>query len=346
MDAVIVETTGSLGRIRLNRPKALNALNHEMVGLIDRALDRFGADGAVTAVLLTGEGERALCAGGDLRSLYENETAVAEDFWRDEYRLDSRISRYEKPFVAVMDGITMGGGVGLSGHAAHRIVTERSRVAMPETGIGYLPDVGGTWLLPRAPGELGTYLGLTGAQIGAPDAILCGMADAFVPSTSLPELIAALGSGEAVEAVLARIAKDPGPAPLATHRDLIDRCFAFDGVDEILAALDADGSDFAAETKAVLLTKAPSSLVLTLCLLRLGRAAPNLEACLEREFHASLALLDEGDFREGIRAAVIDKDKSPRWNPPRLDEVDPARIARWLETRAAPVFAKDRTGPV
>ncbi len=127
---------------------------------------------------------------------------------------------------------------------------------------------------------------------------------------------------------------------------MIDRCFAFDMVDEILAALDADGSDFAAETKAVLLTKAPSSLVLTLCLLRLGRAAPNLEACLEREFHASLALLDEGDFREGIRAAVIDKDKSPRWNPPRLDEVDPARIARWLETRAAPVFAKDRTGPV
>jgi len=346
MDEVIVETEGSLGRIRLNRPKALNALNHEMVGLIDRALDRFGADGAVTAVLLTGEGERALCAGGDLRSLYENETAVAEDFWRDEYRLDSRISRYEKPFVAVMDGITMGGGVGLSGHAAHRIVTERSRVAMPETGIGYLPDVGGTWLLPRAPGELGTYLGLTGAQIGAPDAILCGMADAFVPSAALPDLIAALASGEAVEAALARHAKDPGPAPLAAHRAVIDRCFAFDMVDEILAALAVDGSDFAAETTAVLLTKAPSSLVLTLCLLRLGRAAPNLEACLEREFHASLALLDEGDFREGIRAAVIDKDKSPRWNPPRLDEVDPARIARWLETRAAPVFAKDRTGPV
>ncbi|MCJ2026664.1 enoyl-CoA hydratase/isomerase family protein [Methylobacterium sp. J-067] len=346
MDAVIVETAGRLGRLRLNRPKALNALNHEMVGLIDRALDRFAADEAVNAVLLTGEGERGLCAGGDLRSLYENETAAAEPFWRDEYRLDSRISRYEKPFVAVMDGITMGGGVGLSGHAAHRIVTERSRIAMPETGIGYLPDVGGTWLLPRAPGELGTYLGLTGAQIGAPDALLCGMADAFVPSTALPELIAALGSGEAVDAILARIAKDPGPAPLAAHRDLIDRCFAFDGVDEIFAALDADGSDFAAETKAVLLTKAPSSLVLTLCLLRLGRAAPNLEACLEREFHASLALLDEGDFREGIRAAVIDKDKSPRWNPPRLDEVDPARIARWLETRAAPVFAKDRTGPV
>ena len=346
MDEVIIAVEGSLGRIRLNRPKALNALNHEMVGLIDKALDLFATDPAVTAVLLTGEGERALCAGGDLRSLYENETATAEDFWRDEYRLDARISHYEKPFVALMDGITMGGGVGLSGHAAHRIVTERSRVAMPETGIGYLPDVGGTWLLPRAPGELGTYLGLTGAQIGAADAILCGMADAFVPSASLPDLIAALASGEEVEAVLARLGQDPGPAPLAEHRAVIDRCFAFDMVDEIVSALDADGSDFAAETKAVLITKAPSSLVLTLCLLRLGRASPTLEACLEREFHASLAVLEEGDFREGIRAVVIDKDKTPHWNPPRLDQVDPARIARWLETRAEPVFAKDRTGAV
>lgn len=346
MDEVIVETEGALGRIRLNRPKALNALNHTMVGLIDMALDRFASDPAIAAVVLTGEGERALCAGGDLRSLYEDGTAVAADFWRDEYRLDARISHYGKPFVAVMDGITMGGGVGLSGHAAHRVVTERSRVAMPETGIGYLPDVGGTWLLPRAPGELGTYLGLTGAQIGAADAILCGMADRFVPSSSLPDLIAALASGEEVDAALARFAQDPGEAPLAAHRAVIDRCFAFDMMDEIVSALDADGSDFAAETKEVLLTKAPSSLVLTLCLLRLGRASPSLEACLEREFHASLAVLEEGDFREGIRAVVIDKDKSPHWNPPRLDQVDPARIARWLETRAEPVFSKDRTGPV
>ncbi|MGC5777896.1 enoyl-CoA hydratase/isomerase family protein [Methylobacterium sp. NFXW15] len=346
MDEVIVEVEGALGRIRLNRPKALNALNHTMVGLIDTALDRFSSDPAIAAVLLTGEGERAFCAGGDLRSLYEDGTAVAEDFWRDEYRLDSRISRFEKPFVAVMDGITMGGGVGLSGHAAHRVVTERSRVAMPETGIGYLPDVGGTWLLPRAPGELGTYLGLTGAQIGAADAILCGMADVFVPSASLPDLIAVLASGEEVDAALTRFAQNPGEAPLEAHRAVIDRCFAFDMMDEIVSALDADGSGFAAETKEVLLTKAPTSLVLTLCLLRLGRAAPTLEACLEREFHASLAVLEEGDFREGIRAVVIDKDKSPRWNPPRLDQVDPARIARWLETRAEPVFSKDRTGPV
>ena len=350
MSDVIVERVGALGRLRLDRPKALNALTHGMVLAIDSGLDQFSADPGIAAVLLTGEGERGLCAGGDLRGLYENPgTAFAEAFWRDEYRLDSRIARYEKPFVAVMDGITMGGGVGLAGHAAHRVVTERSRVAMPETGIGYLPDVGGTWLLPRAPGQIGTYLGLTGEPVAAADAIFCGLADTLVPVAALPDLIDALAAlppdagDSGVRDVIGRLAGEAGAPPLARHRALIESCFAFDSVDEILSALAADGSDFAAATRATLLTKSPSSLILTLCLLRLGRRAPNLEACLEREFHASLALLEEGDFREGIRAAVIDKDKSPRWNPPSLDAVDPARIARWLETRAAPVFSEART---
>ena len=353
MTDVIVERVGALGRLRLDRPKALNALTHGMVGLIDRALDEFSADPGIGAVLLTGEGERGLCAGGDLRTLYDSTDLVAAgNFWRDEYRLDARIAQYEKPFVAVMDGITMGGGVGLAGHAAHRIVTERSRVAMPETGIGYLPDVGGTWLLPRAPGETGTYLGLTGEPVGAADAIFCNLADTMVPSRALPDLIDALSAlepdaGDAgVRDVIGRLAAEPGAPPLAQHRPFIDRCFAFDMVDEILSALAADGSDFAVATRTTLLTKSPSSLVLTLCLLRLGRSAPNLEACLEREFHASLALLAEGDFREGIRAAVIDKDKTPRWNPPSLDAVDPARIAGWLERRAEPVFPPSRTGAV
>ncbi|MCJ2062657.1 enoyl-CoA hydratase/isomerase family protein [Methylobacterium sp. J-088] len=353
MSDMIVERVGALGRLRLNRPKALNALTHGMVGEIDQALDQFSADPGLAAVLLTGEGERGLCAGGDLRTLYDStDTVAAEQFWRDEYRLDARIACYEKPFVAVMDGITMGGGVGLAGHAAHRIVTERSRVAMPETGIGYFPDVGGTWLLPRAPGETGTYLGLTGEPMGAADAIFCNFADAMVPSAALPDLIDALSAlppdaGDAgVRDVIVRLAQDPGSTPLAAHRAVIDRCFAFDLVDEILAALAADGSDFAAATRKTLLSKAPTSLVLTLCLLRLGRGSAKLEACLEREFHASLAVLAEGDLREGIRAAVIDKDKTPRWNPPTLDAVDPARIARWLERRADPVFPESRTGAV
>lgn len=350
---VIVETVGSLGRIRLDRQKALNAITHAMVLAMDAGLDRFSADPGVGAVLITGEGERGLCAGGDLRSLYDSAgTAFAETFWRDEYRLDARIAQYEKPVVAVMDGITMGGGVGISGHASHRIVTERSRIAMPETGIGYLPDVGGTWLLPRAPGQIGTYLGLTGEPVGAADAVFCDLADVLVPSAALPDLVDALSAlapdagADGVRDLIGRLAQEPGPPPLAAHRETIDRCFAFDMVDEIFSALAADGSDFATESRKKLLAKSPSSLVLTLCLLRLGRGAPNLEACLEREFHASLALLDEGDFREGIRAAVIDKDKNPRWNPPTLAEVDPARIARWLEPRAAPVFSDARTRPV
>jgi enoyl-CoA hydratase len=244
MSEVIVERVGALGRLRLDRPKALNALTHGMVGEIDRALDQFSADPGIAAVLLTGEGERGLCAGGDLRGLYESRgTAFAEAFWRDEYRLDARIAAYEKPFVAVMDGITMGGGVGISGHAAHRIVTERSRIAMPETGIGYLPDVGGTWLLPRAPGETGTYLGLTGEPVGAADALFCRLADAMVPSAALPDLIDALSSltpdagDDGVRDVIARLSQDPGPGPLAAHRAVIDRRFAFDMVDEILVAL-------------------------------------------------------------------------------------------------------------
>ena len=353
MSDVLVERAGALGRIRLNRPKALNALTHGMVGAIDAALDRFAADPGVAAILLTGAGERGLCAGGDLRSLYDStDTAFAESFWRDEYRLDARIAQSEKPFVAIMDGITMGGGVGLSGHARHRVVTERSRIAMPETGIGYLPDVGGTWLLPRAPGETGIHLGLTGEPMGAADAIFAGFADALVPAASLPGLVAALEAltpeaGHAgVRAAIDARAVTPEPAPLAAARAVIDRCFAFDRVEDILAALAAEGSDFATRTRTTLMEKSPSSLVLTLRLLRLGRGSARLEACLEREFHASLALLAEGDFREGIRAAVIDKDKSPRWNPATLDGVDPARIAHWLEKRAEPVFSESRTGPV
>jgi enoyl-CoA hydratase len=349
MDEIIVERAGRFGRIRLNRPKALNALTHGMVGQIDAALDGFAADPSIAGLLLTGEGERGFCAGGDVRSLYLSEgTAFAERFWRDEYRLDARIARFEKPVVAIMDGITMGGGVGLSAHARHRVVTERSRVAMPETGIGYLPDVGATWLLPRAPGETGTYLGLTGTPMVAADAIYAGFADTLVPAPALPALFEVLsdlpeGASDAdVAAAIQAHGADPGPSRLEAQRTVIDRCFAFDSMTEILSALDRDDSDFSASTRATLAEKAPASLVLTLHLLRRGRIGPDLEACLEREFHASLAMLAEGDFREGVRAAVIDKDRKPRWSPATLADVDPDRIARWLEPRADPVFPQER----
>lgn len=329
---VIVETVGALGRIRLNRPKALNSLTLGMVRNIDAALTAFEADPAITAVLITGEGERGLCAGGDIRALYESGKSgsdLAATFWREEYRLNARISHYPKPYVAVASGITMGGGVGVSAHGSHRIVTETTRFAMPETGIGYFPDVGGTWLLSRGKGAFGTFLGLTGETVGAGDAIHAGLADRFAAMEKLPALVEALAGLDpaagavGVSAAVDSLAETPPSSPFAAYYDVIDRHFAHDGVDDILSALQADGSDFAAATLKTLNAKSPTSLVVTLRLLRLGRRSSSLEACLERELAASLAMLAGTEFYEGIRAAVIDKDRNPRWSPADVGCVGP-----------------------
>ncbi|MBP0578320.1 enoyl-CoA hydratase/isomerase family protein [Labrys sp. LIt4] len=344
---IIVERKGSLGRIRLNRPKAMNSLTRDMVHLIAPALDAFEKDAAIAAVLLTGEGERGLCAGGDIRALYEGErtpNGTGAKFWRDEYRVNARIARFSKPYLAVMDGITMGGGIGLSAHGAHRIVTERSRIAMPEVGIGFVPDVGGTWLLAHAPGEIGTYLALTGETIGAADAIYAGLADLQIPLGSIPALIEALaqltpGTGnEAIRALLGKHAIRPEPARLAEHRALIDQCFAGSSVETILQALDADGSSFAMKARDIIASKSPTSLKLTFRLVRLAREASGLEECLEREFAAAVAVAQGHDFYEGVRAAIIDKDRNPRWSPPSLAEVDDRDIEAWIQPVTDRVF--------
>ncbi|MDZ5450019.1 enoyl-CoA hydratase/isomerase family protein [Labrys sp. ZIDIC5] len=345
---VIVERTGSLGRLRLNRPRAMNSLTRDMVHLIAPALDAFEKDAAITAVLLTGEGERGLCAGGDIRALYEGERTpdgTGAKFWRDEYRVNARIARFPKPYLAVMDGITMGGGIGLSAHGTHRIVTERSRIAMPEVGIGFVPDVGGTWLLAHAPGEIGTYLALTGETIGPADAVYAGLADLQIPQGCIPVLIDELaqltpGTGnEAVRALLARHAVQPEPARLAEHRALIDQCFAGSSVEAILQALEADGTQFALKTRDVIASKSPTSLKLTFRLIRLARQADGLEEALEREFAAAVAVAQGHDFYEGVRAAIIDKDRNPRWSPPSLAEVDDRDIEAWIQPVADRVFA-------
>lgn len=334
---VIVERVGSLVRLRLNRPEAINALTHGMVQAIDAALDAHADDPEVAAFLLTGEGERGLCAGGDIRSLYEaprHDHGPSMAFWRDEYRLDARIAGLGKPFVSFMDGLVMGGGIGISAHAAFRIVTERSRIAMPECGIGFVPDVGATWLLPRAPGELGTWMGLTGRILGAADAILVGFADRYLPSVHLGDLVAALaalpaGAGQGGVAVaLNRLCQDPGPAPLAAHRAMIDRVFAGNRVEAIVAALEAEPGEFAEKTLADLRAKSPRSLKLALRLVRLGAGVATLEEALELEFAACRALVVGPDFYEGIRAAIIDKDRSPKWHPATLAEVPDD----WVET--------------
>ncbi|TWG95977.1 enoyl-CoA hydratase [Mesorhizobium sp. J18] len=344
---VLVAREGSVGHISLNRPKALNSLTLDMVRRINDALDALEEDPHVAAVLMSGEGERGFCAGGDIRMLYESGRGgsnTAVNFFREEYRLNARIARYPKPFIAIVDGITMGGGVGLSAHGSHRIATERTRLAMPETGIGFFPDVGATWLLSHAPGELGTFLGLTGEQIGVADAIVAELADFFVPSCQLSAVrdalsaLAADANAEAVGRVIARFAQTPTEAVMARHRHMIDRAFAFDRVEEILVALEEEDGEFAAKTRQTLLAKSPSSLKVTLRLLRQGRESRDLESCLEREFAATAAVLRSHDFYEGVRAAVIDKDRNPKWSPHDLATVDEEAIAHFFASRAERLF--------
>ncbi|MFD4575381.1 enoyl-CoA hydratase/isomerase family protein [Streptomyces sp. NPDC058417] len=330
---VLLSTTGRTARIVLNRPRALNALDHAMVRRIDAALAAWEHDPAVEAVVISGAGERGLCAGGDIRAIHDDardgDGSAAAAFWRDEYHLNARIARYPKPYVALMDGFVMGGGVGVSAHGSVRVVTERSVVAMPETGIGFVPDVGGTHLLALAPGELGTYLALTGAYLDAGDALLTGLADHYVPSDAL----GALTDDLAALPVRDALARHVRPAPdgeLARDREWIDACFAADTVEEIMRRLLAHGGPAAKETAETLLTKSPTSLKVTLAALRRARRLGPLERVLDQEYRVSCAALATHDLVEGIRAQVVDKDRDPHWSPATLAEVTDADVARFF----------------
>ncbi|MFH8839244.1 enoyl-CoA hydratase/isomerase family protein [Streptomyces sp. NPDC017868] len=329
---VLLRTEGRAGFITLNRPRAINALTHPMVLAVDDALTAWEHDPAVATVVIEGAGERGLCAGGDIRAIHEDARAggsASAAFWRDEYRLNARIARYPKPYVALMDGIVMGGGVGVSAHGSVRVVTERSRVAMPETGIGFVPDVGGTYLLGRAPGELGTHLALTGSPVGAADAILTGLADAFVPSAELPALARDLTDLPAAEA-LARHAAAPPEGVLAEQRAWIDACYTAPTVEEIVERLFDTGAPAAKETAETLLGRSPAALKATLATLRRSRALAGLEEVLDLEYRVSCAALATPDLVEGIRAQVVDKDRDPRWTPATLPEVTDADVARYF----------------
>ncbi|MFE3824797.1 enoyl-CoA hydratase/isomerase family protein [Streptomyces sp. NPDC059092] len=337
-EPVLLGRAGSTAHITLNRPRALNALTHPMVATISAALDRWEPDPGVTAVILSGAGERGLCAGGDIRAIHEDARTGGEAspaFWRDEYRLNSRIARFPKPFVALMDGIVMGGGVGLSGHAGVRIVTERSAVAMPETAIGLVPDVGGTYLLARAPGELGTHLALTGNTVGAADALLCGLADHFVPSERLTALRAALAApgvrdaADVRETVLRYTSTPPG-GRLAADRAWIDACYAAGSVTEIVDRLLDSGLTAAKEAAQTLLSRSPTALKATLAAMRRDGPPSTLEEVLDRAYRASCAALTHPDLVEGIRARVIDKDRAPRWSPGEPAQVTEADVARFV----------------
>ncbi|MEE1790282.1 enoyl-CoA hydratase/isomerase family protein [Streptomyces sp. BE308] len=335
-DPVLLHTEGHALFITLNRPRALNALNHVMVRLVDAALARAEHDDAVTSVVIDGAGERGLCAGGDIRTLHDDARAggrASLEFWRDEYVLNARIARIRKPYVALMDGIVMGGGVGVSAHGSIRVVTERSRVAMPETGIGFVPDVGGTHLLAAAPGELGTHLALTGRAVGAADALLCGLADHFVPSQCLPELAADLAvsaTPDEVTRTVLRYASDAPAGELAAQRHWIDGCYAADTVEEIGERLRTSGVPAAEEAARTLLAKSPTALKVTLAAVRRAATLDSLEAVLDQEFRVSSRAFEQPDFVEGVRAQIIDKDRNPQWKPAVLAEVTDSDVARFF----------------
>jgi enoyl-CoA hydratase len=336
---LIARKEGSAGILRLNRPKAINAVTLEMFHDIDKALDVFEADPDIAVILLEGAGERGLCAGGDIRALWESSKAkgdLGKILWRDEYILNARIKKFPKPYVAFMDGIVMGGGVGLSAHASHRVVTDKTKLAMPEVGLGFFPDVGGTWLLSHSPGEVGTYFGLTGQTMNGPDAIHAGFADAVVPSAKLAAVREALTkvrpgiTSAEVKGLIAGFSIGETAGPVAAMQGKIDAWFAYDRMADIVAALQRDGSEQAASTLKTLNEKSPRGMVVTLKLLRLARTARSLEECLVREYRAALEVFASDDFREGVRAAVIDKDRSPKWSPPRIEDVTPEMVAPYF----------------
>lgn len=327
---MIVRVDGDVGRLVLNRPAAINALDHEMVGIIDEALRTWAVDDAITAVLLTGAGERGLCAGGDIVAIHRDASASTTDaeaahspsaaFWWDEYRLNALIAAYPKPYVAVMDGIVMGGGVGISAHGNTRIVTDRTRLAMPETGIGFVPDVGGTHLLAAIPDQLGTYLALTAASITGADAVALGLADHHVPADRLDEFLDAV-VGKGPDAAVATFATTPPPSDLAAQGQWTASAFDSDSVAEIVTRCRDLGTPEATRAADSIARKSPTALAVALRALRIAATEDSLAAALIREYRVSLRCLEHPDLAEGIRAQVIDKDRNPTWRPADPDEV-------------------------
>ena len=320
---VIFEHRGSLGLITLNKPQALNALSLTMVEAIEPQLHAWAGDGAISAVVIQGAGDRAFCAGGDIRDLYDKRgTDYGPTYYTAEYTQNVTLFNYPKPYIALMDGVVMGGGVGISIHGSHRVVTERTMFAMPETGIGLFPDIGASWFLPRCPGELGMYLGLTGYRMRAADCLYAGIGDVYIPSENIEAVIDALTNtapdAEIISAVLAQFSADPGPNKIATHQPEINRCFSATSVEAIIARLAAEGSVWANETTETIGTKSPTSLKVTFRQLRTAAALQRFEDAMQMEYRMADRFFRGHDLFEGIRAVVIDKDGAPNWKPPDL----------------------------
>jgi enoyl-CoA hydratase/carnithine racemase len=332
---IVFARTGAAGLITLNRPRALNAVTFDMVRALSAQLAQWEDDPAITRVIVTAAPGRAFCAGGDIRELYElgraGRAAEALGYWRSEYALDAAIKRYRKPYVAVIDGVVMGGGAGISINGSHRVAGDGFEFAMPEVGLGFIPDVGATWFLSRMPGELGLYCALTGARLSPADAVASGIATHRVGSSRLPDLIEGLCGNVSVDALLGAFAEPPGEGPLTSLAPAIDRLFAGASVEAILAALDAEArgnaaaADFARATALTIRAKSPLSLKVALAQLRRGKSL-DFAQCLRTEFRIVSRLVHGHDLYEGIRSVIIDKDQAPRWRPAALDAIGSAEV--------------------
>ncbi|CQD19873.1 3-hydroxyisobutyryl-CoA hydrolase [Mycobacterium lentiflavum] len=331
-DEILARVDNGVGLITLNRPKAINSLNQTMVDVLSPLLARWENDDAVRAVVLSGAGERGLCAGGDVVAVYHSarkDGVEVRKFWRDEYLLNGQIGRFAKPYVALMDGIVMGGGVGVSAHGSVRVVTETSKVAMPEVGIGFIPDVGGAFLLSRAPGALGLYAALTGAPFSGADAIALGFADHYVPHDQLGALRQAIVD-DSVESALAAHAVEPPPSDLVAQRHWIDECFAGDTVEDIIAALRRHDAEPARDAADLIGTRSPIAVSVTLEAVRRAAKMETLEDVLVQDYRVSSASARSHDLVEGIRAQIIDKDRNPKWSPPDFAEVRAADVEAYF----------------
>ncbi|SIS66396.1 enoyl-CoA hydratase/isomerase family protein [Phaeovulum vinaykumarii] len=331
MEDLHIRKDGRAGRITFTRETALNALSHAMALALEDALDAWRDDPQVALVVIDAQGPRAFCAGGDIAAVYHagiaGDFAVGRDFWRDEYRMNAKIAEYPKPIVAFMQGFIMGGGVGVGGHASHPVVGDTSIVAMPESGIGLIPDVGGTWILGRAPGRLGEYLGITGARMGPGDAIHAGFARHYLPEAEWPAAIAALvETGDP-----ARLPERPAPAsPMAAAAAEIDAAFSAPDLAGIIARLQATGSDLAQGALKAIGRNSALSMAATLHLVRSARAAPDIRAALTQEFRFTWRACEKGDFLEGVRAQIIDKDRNPKWKFADIEALDPGLLEEML----------------
>jgi enoyl-CoA hydratase len=338
---VLIRQQGGLGRITLARPGALHALNTPMCAAILEAVTAWSADESVHLIVIDHqEGTRGFCAGGDIRMLAESgagDASEARGFFRTEYRMNAALEAFPKPVLALVDGVTMGGGVGLSVHGSHRVATERTVFAMPETGIGLFPDVGGGWFLPRLAGELGTWLALSGARLKGADVAALRVATHYMPSELIPALIKQLeaadfsgGAADLLNEILGRLSHAVPAGSFEAHRAVIDRCFAFDRAEDILAALDADGGDWARTEAATLRAKSPETVKVALRQLREGRKAASFEDNMRMEFRIGWRKVQSADFLEGVRAVIIDKDNAPVWKPSRLEDVSESDVARYF----------------